>query len=100
MPTFQHECDACGHGFETFQSMTDKKLKKCPKCGKNRLQRLIGSGSGVIFKGTGFYETDFKTKKPSKTDKKEPKSESKAPSGHTGTCCGGHCGSSGSSTKI
>ena len=120
MPTYQYECDACGHGFETFQSMTDKKLKKCPKCGKNRLQRLIGSGSGVIFKGTGFYETDFKTKKPSKTEKNAPKTESKTTSGHTDNlpagrvgslgnrqaCCGrvgslgkGHCGSAPPSSK-
>ena len=63
MPTYEYECDACGHGFEEFQSMTDKKLKKCPKCKKLKLHRLIGAGSGIIFKGTGFYETDFKTKK-------------------------------------
>ena len=58
MPTYQYECDGCGHGFEIIQSMTDKKLRKCPKCKKIKLHRLIGSGSGIIFKGTGFYETD------------------------------------------
>lgn len=63
MPTYDYECDGCGFTFEQFQSMTDKKLKKCPKCKKLKLYRLIGSGGGVIFKGTGFYETDFKTKK-------------------------------------
>ena len=62
MPTYQYECDACGHGFEVLQSMAGKKLKKCPKCGKPKLHRLIGLGSGVIFKGTGFYETDYKRK--------------------------------------
>lgn len=62
MPTYQYECGACGHGFEALQSMVDKKLKKCPQCGKSKLHRLIGTGSGIIFKGTGFYETDYKRK--------------------------------------
>ena len=62
MPTYQYECDACGHHFEILQSMTDKKLRKCPKCAKQKLYRLIGTGAGVIFKGSGFYETDYKKK--------------------------------------
>ncbi len=66
MPTYQYECDACGYAFEAFQSMTDPKFKKCPKCKKMKLSRLIGTGAGVIFKGSGFYETDFKTKDASK----------------------------------
>ncbi len=66
MPTYQYECAACGHTFELFQSMTDKKLRKCPKCGKMRLSRLIGSGSSIIFKGSGFYETDYKNTGSSK----------------------------------
>jgi putative FmdB family regulatory protein len=66
MPTYQYECDGCGHAFEMFQSMLDKKLKKCPECGKNELHRLIGGGSGIIFKGSGFYETDYKKKESSK----------------------------------
>ena len=53
--------------------MSDDKLKKCPKCKKNKLERLIGSGGGIIFKGSGFYETDYKNKKP----KSEPKKENK-----------------------
>lgn len=65
MPTYQYECEACGHGFEALQSMADKKLRKCPECQKNKLHRLIGSGSGIIFKGTGFYETDYKNKSSS-----------------------------------
>ena len=64
MPTYEYECDACGHAFETLQSMTEPKLKKCPQCGKQKLHRLIGTGSGVIFKGTGFYQTDYKKKDP------------------------------------
>jgi len=62
MPTYQYECDACDHTFEILQSMLDKKLKKCPQCGQNTLHRLIGAGSGIIFKGSGFYETDYKKK--------------------------------------
>ena len=64
MPTYEYECKA-GHRFEKFQSMLDKPLKKCPKCGK-AATRLISAGAGVIFKGSGFYETDYKSKKPSK----------------------------------
>jgi putative FmdB family regulatory protein len=62
MPTYEYECRACGHAFEELQGMTDAKLIKCPKCHKNKLSRLIGSGSGMIFKGSGFYETDYKKK--------------------------------------
>src|SRR5438132_1098565 len=60
MPTYDYVCEACGHEFEHFQSMTDKRLSKCPKCGKRKLVRKVGSGGGVIFKGSGFYETDYK----------------------------------------
>jgi len=66
MPTYQYECDACGHSFEALQSITEGKLRKCPQCGELKLQRLIGSGGGIIFKGTGFYETDYKRKTPAK----------------------------------
>jgi putative FmdB family regulatory protein len=73
MPTYEYVCDACEHAFEHFQSMTDKRLKKCPKCKKLKLSRLIGAGSGIIFKGTGFYETDFKTKKEPAGKKQQSK---------------------------
>ncbi|MBF0331679.1 MAG: zinc ribbon domain-containing protein [Candidatus Omnitrophica bacterium] len=70
MPTYDYECSGCGHIFDVLQSMTEPKLIKCPACQKNKLHRLIGTGSGVIFKGTGFYETDYKKKSPSKSDAK------------------------------
>ena len=70
MPTYQYECSGCGHEFEELQSMTEERLKKCPKCGKNKLHRLIGTGSGIIFKGSGFYETDYKKKESPKNDAK------------------------------
>src|ERR1017187_5511256 len=96
MPTYEYECQACGHAFEELQGMTEAKLKKCPKCHKNRLSRLIGSGSGMIFKGTGFYETDYKKKKkkpaPSNKKKDPPKPASKAPApiGACGRPCSCH----------
>ena len=62
MPTYEYECSACGHGFDIIQSMTDKKLRTCPKCKKTKLHRLIGAGTGIIFKGSGFYQTDYKNK--------------------------------------
>ena len=62
MPTYEYECDACGHRFEEFQQMNDAPLKSCPKCRKRKLRRLIGAGSAVIFKGTGFYQTDYRSK--------------------------------------
>ncbi|MGE9291320.1 MAG: FmdB family zinc ribbon protein [Puniceicoccales bacterium] len=62
MPTYDYICTSCGHELEAFHSMKDAPLKKCPKCGKMKLSRQIGGGSGLIFKGTGFYETDYKRK--------------------------------------
>lgn len=62
MPTYDYECDACGHGFEKFQSITAKPVRTCPECGKRKVRRLIGTGAGVIFKGSGFYQTDYKRK--------------------------------------
>src|SRR4051812_45904510 len=67
MPTYEYVCPKCHHAFEQFQSMKDAPLTKCPKCKKAGLKRLIGGGAGLIFKGTGFYITDYKNKKP--TDK-------------------------------
>jgi putative FmdB family regulatory protein len=58
MPTYEYECESCGHGFEQFQSMSDKPLKACPKCGRN-MRRLIGAGSAPIVKGGGFHATDY-----------------------------------------
>lgn len=59
MPTYEYECDKCKHKFDAFQSMTAKHLTKCPECG-GKVTRLLGTGAGIIFKGTGFYQTDYK----------------------------------------
>src|SRR5256885_15989002 len=60
MPTYDYKCDACGHAWEQFQSMSASAVKRCPKCGKNKARRLIGTGAGLIFKGSGFYITDYR----------------------------------------
>jgi len=76
MPTYEYLCKSCGHEFDHFQSMSDKPLKKCPKCAK-KVTRLMGAGSGVLFKGSGFYETDYKRppdKKP-EANAEKPKPE-------------------------
>ena len=91
MPTYEYACEKCGHQFDEFQSITAKPLRKCPECGKLALRRLIGTGAGIIFKGTGFYETDYRSesyKKAAQKDKggsstkssgkKEKKTESKS----------------------
>lgn len=70
MPTYEYECGNCGHSFEEFQAMSDKPLRKCPSCSKLKLVRLIGSGAGIIFKGSGFYETDYKRKEQPKPAEK------------------------------
>ncbi len=90
MPTYDYECSACGHAFEAFHGMSAEPLSKCPECG-GKLRRLIGTGAGVLFKGSGFYQTDYRSGeygkaaaaeaaagKPAKNDeksasKKEPK---------------------------
>ncbi len=61
MPTYEYACQKCGHRFEQMQSITAKALKKCPSCGKTALQRLFGAGAGFIFKGSGFYATDYRS---------------------------------------
>ena len=64
MPTYDYQCNDCGHSFEHFQKMSDSPLKKCPECG-GAVKRLIGMGAAVIFKGSGFYATDYSNSKPS-----------------------------------
>lgn len=74
MPTYDYECEACGHSFEHFQSITSALLTKCPACGKKKLQRLFGTGAAVVFKGSGFYQTDYRSeswRKGAESAKKE-----------------------------
>lgn len=81
MPTYDYVCDACDHKFELFQSITAEPEKKCPECGKRKLRRLIGPGAAIVFKGSGFYQTDYRSesyKKRAEADK--PAGESKSDS--------------------
>lgn len=89
MPTYDYECDACSHKFELYQGINDEVQKKCPACKKNKLRRLIGTGSAIVFKGSGFYQTDYRSESykkakaadssggAAKSESKESKSESK-----------------------
>jgi putative FmdB family regulatory protein len=80
MPTYDYECSACSHTFEVFQGINDPVKRKCPDCGRNTLKRLFGTGAAIVFKGSGFYQTDYRSegyKKAAEADKK-PKSESKS----------------------
>lgn len=74
MPTYEYECGSCGHTFEKFQAITASSLRKCPSCGRQKLQRLIGCGAAIIFKGSGFYETDYRSPEYQKAAKKEKES--------------------------
>lgn len=69
MPTYEYQCTACGHAFEKFQSIKAAPIKKCPQCGKSRVKRLIGMGAGLLFKGSGFYITDYRGDSYSKAAK-------------------------------
>ena len=79
MPTYDYICEGCEHTFEHFQSMSSRRLRKCPDCGEAKLERLIGGGSGLIFKGSGFYETDYKRSGRGAPSSSESSSESSTP---------------------
>ena len=95
MPTYEYECGACQHRFEKYQSMIDKPIKKCPECGKAKAQRVISGGAGVLFKGSGFYQTDYRSKSYRESAKKDvpPKAAPAASS------CSGDCSSCPTSKK-
>jgi len=70
MPTYEYECIACRHKFDVFQRITEKLLKRCPKC-DGKVRRLIGKGAGIIFKGSGFHQTDYRSENYKKQMKEE-----------------------------
>lgn len=74
MPTYEYICEKCGYEFEKFQSITSRPLRKCPVCNKPNLKRLIGSGAGLIFKGNGFYQTDYRSESYKQAENKEKSS--------------------------
>lgn len=73
MPTYEYHCEACEHRFEQFQTITAAPLRECPACGKRRLERLIGTGGGILFKGNGFYITDYRSESYRKAAEAESK---------------------------
>src|SRR4029079_270426 len=88
MTTYASPCAACHHEFEVFESITAEPQKNCPKCKKNRLRRLFGAGAGLIFKGSGFYQTDYRSesyKKSAEAEKPKPESSSSSNESSTKT---------------
>jgi putative FmdB family regulatory protein len=77
MPTYEYACPKCGHTFEQYQSMIDEPLKKCPACKKAGVKRLVGGGGGLIFKGSGFYITDYRNKDSAAKEKRKAGAEPK-----------------------
>jgi len=78
MPTYEYRCNSCGHQCDIFQSIKDRPLRKCPACAKLSMKRLIGSGAGIIFRGSGFYETDYRSESYLSQARKESSSASEA----------------------
>ena len=74
MPTYDYKCNACDHSFELFQPITADPVKECPACGKLKAQRVIGSGGAIIFKGSGFYQTDYRSEEYKSKAKNEAES--------------------------
>ena len=100
MPTYDYRCDSCDNTWEEFQSITAKPKRKCPKCGKLKAKRVIGAGGGIIFKGAGFYQTDYRSaayKKAAEADRKSSDSSSSSSSGDKGSSSSSTSACSGSS---
>lgn len=81
MPTYEYECGSCHHRFDVFQGINAKPLRKCPSCGRRSLKKLIGAGSALLFKGPGFYATDYRSSEYKKQAKAESGSSSKSSGG-------------------
>jgi len=90
MPTYEYECTECGYRFEKFQKMTDKPLSKCPQC-KGKVRRLIGLGGGVIFKGPGFYTTEYRSEDYKKREREEKQGVSAGSSSSCSSCSATSC---------
>lgn len=87
MPTYDYECGHCGHAFELFQTIRESPLRKCPECGRRQLNRLFGTGAAVVFRGSGFYQTDYRSdsyKKGAEAEKKAATSGDNGGNGKSG----------------
>jgi putative FmdB family regulatory protein len=95
MPTYEYECEKCGYRFEKFQKMTDKPVKVCPECKGRKVRKLISGGGGVIYKGAGFYTTEYRSeeyKKRAKQEKESVAASSKSPDTSAKTVSSGNAG--------
>ena|SRR5438093_8622334 len=102
MPTYEYHCDACEHHFDEFQSIMEKPLKKCPKCRKSKLRRIFGTGAAILFKGSGFYQTDYRSesyKAAAKTEADAAKPASTEKSTTNGTASEGAAANTAKSAK-
>jgi putative FmdB family regulatory protein len=102
MPTYEYHCDGCEHHFDEFQSITEEPLKKCPKCRKPKLRRIFGTGAAVLFKGAGFYQTDYRSESYKAAAKAEQEASKPATTDKTatnGTAGKAASGKSGKSAK-
>lgn len=91
MPTYEYQCEACRHTFEKFQSIKARPVRKCPACGKMKVRRLLGTGAALIFKGSGFYATDYRSqsyKDGAKKDKPKADASEKGAETSSGACTG------------
>ncbi|HEY7309990.1 MAG TPA: zinc ribbon domain-containing protein [Gemmataceae bacterium] len=99
MPTYEYQCDACNHNFDEFQSMSEAPLKKCPKCKKSKLRRVFGTGAAILFKGSGFYQTDYRSESYKQAAKSDQEAAGKASSGGTNGAAGTNGATSSESGK-
>jgi len=90
MPTYEYECTKCGYRFEKFQKMTDQPIKRCPQC-KGKVKRLIGPGGGVIYKGPGFYTTEYRSEEYKRKEREEKQAMSGSESSSCSTCTSTSC---------
>jgi putative FmdB family regulatory protein len=97
MPTYEYQCEGCGHAFDQFQYFKDEPLKQCPVCHEPKLRRLFGTGAAILFKGSGFYETDYRSESYKSAAKKEQESTKPASTGTNGT--GGTATTGGTTTE-
>jgi putative FmdB family regulatory protein len=99
MPTYEYRCSACKHQFEELQSFSEAPLKKCPQCGKKKLERLFGTGAAVLFKGSGFYQTDYRSDSYKSAAKAEQEASKSAPPASSDSGSGKGGGDKGTTKK-